>query len=53
MIVESGHRNKATMKTKAAQMKFIRRRSGYNLLDHRNTEGILQELKVDTVEKKL
>jgi len=37
---------------KTAEMKFMRRTSGYSLLDHRRDEDIL-ELRVDPVEKKL
>jgi hypothetical protein len=38
---------------KMAQMKFIRRRVGYKFLYQRSTEYILEELKLDSVEKKL
>jgi hypothetical protein len=34
-------------------MKFLRPTAGYSLLDHRRSEDILEELKVDPVEKKL
>jgi hypothetical protein len=34
-------------------MKFIRRIAGYSLLGNRRNEDILEELKVDPVEKKL
>jgi len=34
-------------------MKFMTRTAGYSLLDHRRNEDILEEFKVDTVEKKL
>jgi hypothetical protein len=34
-------------------MKFMRRTAEYSLLDHRRNEDILEELKVDSVEKKL
>jgi hypothetical protein len=33
-------------------MKFMRRTAGYSLLDQRRNEDILEELKVDLVEKK-
>jgi len=36
---------------KTAEMKFTRRTSEYSLLDHRRNEDILEELKVDPVEK--
>jgi hypothetical protein len=34
-------------------MKFKRRTAEYSLLDHRNNEYILKELRVDPVEKKV
>jgi len=34
-------------------MKFTRRTAGYSLLGHKRNETILEELKVDSVEKKL
>jgi hypothetical protein len=38
---------------KTAEMEFIRRTAGSSLLDHKRTEDILEEFKVDPVEKKL
>jgi len=38
---------------KTAEMKFMRSTAGYSLLDNRRNECILEELKVDPVEKKL
>jgi hypothetical protein len=35
---------------KAAEMKFMRRTSGYSSLCHRRNEGISEELNVDPVE---
>jgi hypothetical protein len=40
-------------KLKTAGTKFMRSTEGYRLLDHRGNEDILEELKVDPVEKKL
>jgi len=37
---------------KTVEMKFMRRTAGYSLLDQRRNEDILEELKVDLVEKK-
>jgi len=34
---------------KTAEKKFMRRTAGYNLLDHRRNEDILEEIKVDSV----
>jgi len=34
-------------------MKFMRRITGYSLLDHKKNEDILEELKVDPIENKL
>jgi hypothetical protein len=34
-------------------MKFIRITAGYSLLDHRRNADILEDLKVDPVEKRL
>jgi hypothetical protein len=34
-------------------MKFMRSTTGYSSLDHRRNEDVLEELKVDPVEKKL
>jgi len=33
-------------------MKFLRYKAGWNLLDHRRNEDILEELKVDPVKRK-
>jgi hypothetical protein len=38
---------------KTAEIKFMRRTEGYSLLDHRRNEDILEELKLNPVEKKL
>jgi uncharacterized protein YdcH (DUF465 family) len=38
---------------KTAEMKFMRRRAEYNLLDHRINEDVLEEIEIHTVEKKL
>jgi hypothetical protein len=38
---------------KTAEMKFMRRTTGYSLLDHRRNEDIFEELKAEPVEKKL
>jgi hypothetical protein len=37
---------------KTVEIIFMRRRAGYNLLDHRRHENILEGLKVDPVENK-
>jgi len=34
-------------------MKFFRRTAGYTLYDHKRNEEILEELKVEPVDKKL
>jgi hypothetical protein len=34
-------------------MKFMRRKAGYNSLDHRRNEDIIEELNVDLIEMKL
>jgi hypothetical protein len=34
-------------------MKFIRHTAGYSLLDNRRNKDLLEELKVDPIEKKL
>jgi hypothetical protein len=36
-----------------AQIKFLRSTAGYNLLEHRRNEDILDEIRVDFIEKKL
>jgi hypothetical protein len=38
---------------KIAEMTCMRHTAGYSLLDHRRNEDILEELKVDSVKKKL
>jgi hypothetical protein len=38
---------------KTAEMKSIRRTARCSLLDHRRNENILEELKIDTIEKNL
>jgi hypothetical protein len=42
-----------TNRLKRAEMKFLRRIAGYSLLDNRRNVDILEELKVDPLEKKL
>jgi hypothetical protein len=37
---------------KTAEMKFMKHTAGYSLLDHTRNEDILEELKVDRVERK-
>jgi len=38
---------------KKTGMKFMRRKAGYNSLDHRRNEDIIEELNVDLIEMKL
>jgi hypothetical protein len=45
-------KQKDIKRLKTEEMKFIKRTAGYNLLDHRGNEGILEELKVGPIENK-
>jgi len=34
-------------------MKFFKRTAGYTIIDHKRNEAILEELRIDEVDKKL
>jgi hypothetical protein len=40
-----------TRRLKTAEMKFLRPATGYNSLNHRRNEDVLEECKVDPVER--
>jgi hypothetical protein len=46
-------RQKDKNRLTSIEMKFFRRTAGYTLFDHKRNEEILEELKVEPVDKKL
>jgi hypothetical protein len=41
------------VRLKKTEIEFMRRTAGWSLLDHRRNEDVLEELKIDSTEKKL
>jgi hypothetical protein len=54
MVAKSGHWNKGILRRlNTTEIKFVRHKAGYNSLDHRRNKYILENPRVDPVEKKL